>query len=124
MVGELLFEGSLLRADVVFVGAAFSIEAGVQVRCHFEKIENNDVFRQEVVEFERQLLAFFRCEMRFRVKMGVVGAGMHAGVGAPATGDGHARFTQQQRETVLQRLLHRRMVRLNLPAEKCRSIIC
>ncbi len=124
MVGELLFEGILLRADVVFVGAAFRIEAGVQVGCYFEKVEDDNIFGQEVVKFEGQLLAFFRREVRIRVEVGVVGTGMHASVCTPATRDGYARLTQQQRETILQRLLHRRVVRLYLPAVKRRTVIC
>ena len=49
---------------------------------------------------------------------------MHAGVGAAAAGDRHALLVQQQRQASLQRLLHGRVVRLDLPAEERGAVVC
>ena len=71
-----------------------------------------------------QLPALIWGKALFDVKMGIEVAGMHASIGAPATSDGHALLTQQQREAGFQSLLHRRMFRLNLPTEKRRTVVC
>ena len=124
VVGELELEGILAGADVVLVGAALGVEAGVQVRSHLEQVEDDDLFRQEVVELEDQLPALVSGESLLRVEVGVVGTGVHAGVGASAAGHGHTLLVQQQRQAVLEGLLHGRVVRLYLPAEKRGAVVC
>lgn len=118
------FEGILVGADMVLVGAAFRIKTGMQIRIHFEEVENNDLFGEEAVELQYQTLALFYGEVFFGVEVGIVGRGVHAGVGAPAARDRHTFFMKQQRQAVLQRFLYGRMLRLNLPAEKCGSVVC
>lgn len=124
MVGELEFEGILAGADVVLVGAAFGIETGMKVGGHLEEVEDDNLLRQEVVEFVYQLATIVGGELLFGVEVGVERARVHAGVRAPAARNRHALLMQQQRETILQRLLHRRVLRLNLPAEKCGTVVC
>ena len=70
-----------------------------------------------------QLAAIVRGKALFSVEMSIERAGVHASVGAPAAGDGHALLVQQQGETILQSLLHRGLFGLYLPAEKSRTIV-
>lgn len=124
VVGELELEGIFAGADVVLVGAALGVEAGVQVRSHLEQVEDDDLLRQEVVELVDQLPALVSGESLLGVEVGVERAGVHAGVGAAAAGDRHALLVQQQRQAGFQRLLHGRVVRLDLPAEERGAVVC